>query len=210
MAQDSLASEAKVILLIFDTDWCCPWPRPQCSTPGCSHVEIVVDSQGVHLDAWREQAAGQAGLLSEAWQASQLDQVQEPVSILTLVMHLIVLLKTRYLAAQVLCAVSRWLEVKWLQMGLAKETPTANDAMGFEWLDWCEALQKKHQLNRKIASYVKSCQVCRGDWQYLSLASDKGDGGGLPMLQTVFAFPDNQAFLAVPQVDSLAFDLQTL
>ena len=34
----------------------------------------------------------------------------------------------------------------------------------------------------------------------MGLATDKGDGGQLPLQQTICTFPDNMFFVAVPQV----------
>ena len=69
------------------------------------------------------------------------------------------------------------------------------EGIGFE-----ESLSKQDDLDKRLSRHVSSCREFRLDWQYMPIATDKGEGGGLSMSQTLFAFPDNQAFVGVPQV----------
>eukprot|EP00972_Heterocapsa_arctica_P113284 16436281-Heterocapsa_arctica.AAC.1 len=112
-------------------------------------------------------------------------------------MHLSSSPSTRYLAAQLACAIGGVIEDYCLSM--ASGCCKGSAAGSFEWLDWCTGLDNKGQFDKQLHFYVQACKNCREDWQFVSLASDKGDGGGLPLMQTVFAFPDNQAFVAIPQ-----------
>ena len=143
-------------------------------------------------------------VLNEALEDSHIDwKSASPMTLMELMMHLSFQPQQKYLAAQCSIQLGRILEKHWLEKGLGHGNGSKDDDIDFAWVEWAEILSKHADLDRKLASYTKSCQTSRSDWQHMLIGSDKGDGGGLPMLQTVMSFPDNEAFVAVPQVEAL-------
>jgi len=100
---------------------------------------------------------------------------------------------TRYLAAQVATQAASLLEGVWLGTAPSPD-------FTFERETFQDLMSQRDPLSRQLFVYTHSCKLCRVDWQYMSIVTDKGDGGGLGLQQTIFTFPDNVAFLAVPQV----------
>ena len=57
-----------------------------------------------------------------------------------------------------------------------------------------------YKMDKHCVSYVGSTRKSRTNWQHMGIATDKGDGGLLPLQQIIMTFPDNMLFIAVPQV----------
>ena len=159
------------------------------------------------MDNWKacaEADEAEGTLLKDALADSHLDwKAAAPIDLMELMMHLSFEPQQKFLAAQLSIQLAKILELHWLEKGLGHGNGSKDDDIDFAWVEWAEILSKHADLDRKLASYTKSCQTSRSDWQHLLFGSDKGDGGGLPMLQTVMSFPDNEAFVAVPQVEAL-------
>lgn len=191
-------------VLTFDTSWAATWPRPPLPTPMSESLPVKVSRKGIHLEEWQLRAvSGVRSAAADAWFAAGLAVccAGGPVAPLHSTMRsLSSLPSTRHLAAQVVWQVARNCEAVLTQLVLNRVLQGATGST-LEWVGFDEALSKQHDLDKRLARYTASCRESRVDWQYMSCVTDKGDGGGLTMAQTLFAFPDNHAFVGVPQVD---------
>ena len=69
----------------------------------------------------------------------------------------------------------------------------------FKFISMEDSFASKYRVAKTCTFYVQSTKAARSCWQHMSASTDKGDGGQLPLQHTVFAFPDNQIFVALPQ-----------
>lgn len=104
---------------------------------------------------------------------------------------------SRVIGAQIVWFMARHCETVWSR---AAVTGTSPSGCSLQWVGFDEALSTQHDLDKRLCAYVDGCKTARMDWQFMTVVTDKGDGGGLPLQQSVFAFPDNMAFYGVPQV----------
>jgi hypothetical protein len=76
----------------------------------------------------------------------------------------------------------------------------AGSGSSYVWDSADVRFMNRGDLDLLCSRYVQTCRVARMDWQYIGIPTDKGDSGALPLQQTFATFPDNMAFLFVPQV----------
>jgi len=201
----SLPHAADITLhLYFDPQWHHNWPRPPIVSPDCMVVPITVHKGVVSLDSWKSFAISmQAGdiVAKRAWADLCLDRLvaehgtSVPAS--KLLFQVASADSYRFLLAQLAAGFANLMEATWL--GTTSSSTSVRDALGFQWLDIDEGFEKRFQVDRKLYSYVSSCSSCRVNWQFMTMGSDKGDAPGMVLTHSHFAFPDNQAFIGVPQ-----------
>ena len=102
----------------------------------------------------------------------------------------------RHLLAQMVVGVADLLETTWLT---AATSADAQESSCFDWLNLDDGFEKRLQVDRKLFSYVASCQSSQTSWQFMSMASDAGDAPGIKLQHSHMAFPNNTAFIAIPQ-----------
>jgi hypothetical protein len=194
-----LQAEAGVAFrLIFDEDWTCNWPRPDTCQPGREVIELRLGSNGLDLADWCQHAkAYPDSLPGQWWERARLKQFESsgPASLECVALHLATEPQCLKLYHQLMWRISLLVETHMLQAAVGQSSSDTE----FTWLGFDVTLARSHDVDRQCASYVESCRSCRLDWQFLSMATDKGDGGGLPLQQTLVAFRDNQSFCCVPQ-----------
>ena len=106
---------------------------------------------------------------------------------------------TRSMHIQVITEFSRMLEDMLLSAAVGKHPK--DDTLEFNCDGADVGMPKRHALDKMLSSYVKVAKVATcTSGQYLSVAHDKGDGGGLQLNHMFFSLRNNVAFAGAPQV----------
>ena len=180
---------------------------PQLASSSKYVPRLCQTSIGVHnglavLDAWKHLAThADAGdnAATKAWRDLRLGDVVGDGSSMPVGKLLCVLSSSepyRHLLAQVAVGVADLLETTWLTSVVGNRP---REDSGFDWLNFDDGFEKRFQVDRKLFSYVSSCSSCQSDWQFMTMASDAGDAPGVKLQHSHMAFPNNIAFIAVPQ-----------
>ena len=198
----------QVLDLYFDQKWHHNWPRPPAITPDVPKVSITISKGFFDLESWTALAMSTSPgdvAAKRAWQDLNLHRLVKDhgksVHISKLFCAVAASDVHRFLLAQLAAGVANLMEATWL--GTSASSTSVREAIGFQWLDIDEGFEKRFQVDRKLYAYVTTCGSCRADWQYMTMGSDKGDAPGMLLTHPHMAFPDNQAFVAVPQVGCL-------
>jgi hypothetical protein len=189
----------RALTLHFDSNWGCRWPRPDTGMGG-NKVTLVIDSHGhVDLAPWLAVIAGTTSFFAKhlffdcGMTAFGIGSNPSLVDLLIGACNS----NSPSFACQLALRMAQHLDDQLLLLSLGK-LASADSAV--EWISGEIAFCHRHDIDRLCSQYVESTKVCRTRWQFLTGPSDKGEAGSLNLMHTVFVFPDNQAFMAIPQV----------
>ena len=161
-----------------------------------------MDHRGIDMTAFKPQPGGNEAQ-QKLWAACQLGQLKAgfvPVANLARQLVLYDHAAGKPILAQLALKLSEALEQQsWAQIqGKFKQLGSKVTAK-FKFISMEDSFASKYRVAKTCTFYVQSTKAARSCWQHMSASTDKGDGGQLPLQQTVFAFPDNQIFVALPQ-----------
>ena len=194
LACGCLADDDGVVLDVSGK-WACKWPRPlEAATP---RARLGVSGGAIDLEPLKG-IIDTSVVVAEWWNLAFLDRFESTTVPLGRFLACLSVGKRQLvpLLAQMCHFVASLVERKALAMA------TTDDGEGdFAWLGEGTVAARRGDVDRLCWQYAESCQQLdpRG-FQYLSVGTDEGDGGGLPLLQTVLCVGQSTLAVCVPQV----------
>ena len=201
-AVENVPPGSKVVEFDLDPGYSCLWPRPQ---PPGNYISVVMDIRGIEITAFAPSNPMGESTQATLWKKCGLAYFTERFNpIADFVSQLVSqnLAVSKPIVAQLAWHVAVALEHQSLMQVTGKFVPISptsklNSTFNFTKLE--DSFANRYKLAKACASYVQCTRSCRSDWQNILMSTDKGDGGQLPLQQSVLSFPDNMLFVALPQ-----------
>lgn len=202
------ARQAWEFEFVLDERWRCVWPRPDTSF-GKIAVRMQVSPDGlVDLSEWARYAC--VGVRDSAWgkffaplKKAKLSDWKVDLFLLQQIFAAGASKVSRILMAQLSLHLARRLEK--VMGGVAKKSIvlTALPPLTFQWSDDKVDFAKGHQVDQVCTKYVLAGLDSVSGSPELSIATDKGSVGQLPLQNTLLVAPNNAGVLACPAVDTM-------
>jgi hypothetical protein len=190
--------------LVFVKAWQCRWPRPKIDEGNIDSFDVKVSkgmvdlSKLAHMGLDRESRASTTKLnIVRALKAHLKTTDDFTVPLLDFLLTCCQVKTLSLLFGQVCWSVSQQLEH---MLGSVSDKGIALGTCMFEWVDWKETILSLMQQGRSLVAYVSNGSWLIGSQFILGCSTDKASVGKLPLQNTVFLTPQNQAVLASPVV----------
>ena len=190
--------------LVLAKAWQCRWPRPKLDEDDIDSFNVKVSNGMVDLSKFAHMRLDREGRstttklkLVRALNAhlKMKDDFTVPLSDFLLTCCQVKTLSLLF--GQVCWSVSQELEQLF---GSCSDKETVLGACKFEWVDTTQTLLSSTEQGRSLVAYVSNGRQLVGSQFILGCCTDKASVGKLPLQNTVFLTPRNQAVLACPVV----------
>ena len=205
-ACENIPERSNIVEFDLSPKWTSTWPRP--SPPTSCVISTQIDHRGIDIAAFApldrhrhdKESKDFVVKLCSAFQGEQHRGGLVPVGEFARYLAGANQTLGKPLLGQLSLHLSAALENQsWAQIqGKFKQLDVKLTAK-FKFTSMEDSFASKYRVAKLCNDYVMATKTARSSWQFISCSTDKGDGGQLPLQQTVFAFPDNQLFVALPQ-----------
>ena len=196
--------QPRKVTLHLEEGWLPPWPRP--IAMGAQTLDLVVGVNGfVDFSPLVELATvgSKATTASKWWrQLQSACDCQNVVSLGGALAALAGAKQCRAFVAQLLAVICTEAERTFTVVSQPRDAATTVTMPGLSW-KWsglADQVEDHRTRDRRLLEYVTACRRATKDVQHLTLCTDKGISGALPLQMTMFVMQENLAMVGCPQV----------
>lgn len=180
----------------FVESWVCPYPHEEATAPD---MTLRVSAEGyVNVAEWVAMVDQGHPLAIEWWTKFVAPEIATVgLSLVRLLTRCSMEARHRSLFSQLLYQLAFRCEV--CVAGSLRSPPPRTQGLRAQAVDIMDVINHNSRLNFELLQYNYASMKATENADYVSIANDKGNVGGLQLSCGVIALPNNKAFVACPQ-----------